>query len=238
MGEAKRRKATRAGIVYHHTSTLRTNLIWMSGVIALEGQGDAPFHPQLGEVAVAPTILRRAMKDFPAVAWFTTQISIPKCLRNYDMRFVDKETGETRGQLRVTDQLAGAISLHPVALGFPISDIGAVPWPQHYGYSTAEGRELNESARDVGDEPDDWYVCEQPVDVLKACEVWLSRTKSNPKLKRKDWYLTDVHRMVTQCRATRVYIPPSWLSENEARILLQAVAPHLPMQRGDGPPFA
>lgn len=49
MGEAKRRKMKEAElgpVVYHHTSTLRTNLLWMSGVIELEGQSRRPaFHP-------------------------------------------------------------------------------------------------------------------------------------------------------------------------------------------------
>jgi hypothetical protein len=233
VGEAKRRKAVRAaGIVYHHTSTLRTNLIWMSGVIQIEGQGEAPVHPQLGKMPVAATSLRRAVKDFPAVAWFTTQIGIPICLRNYELLFVDKDTGETVKQIRVTDGVAGAISLQPIALGFPITDIPVMPWPQYHGYNTPEGRELNETARDVGDNPDDWYVSEQPVDVLKSSEVWISRTKSKPKLERADWYLKDVHRMVAGCRATKgIYIPPSWLSEEEARALAHSMG--TPVCMGD-----
>jgi hypothetical protein len=45
-----------------------------------------------------------------------------------------------------------------------------VPWPNYYGYASAEGQELNETARLTGDEPDDWHVSEQPVDVLKVSE--------------------------------------------------------------------
>jgi len=71
MGEAKRRQtASIVRTVYHHTSTLRTNLIWMSGVIEVEGAGATPLHPQLGEFKHA-TSLRRGMHDFPPVAWFT-----------------------------------------------------------------------------------------------------------------------------------------------------------------------
>ena len=38
MGAAKRKRQNRVPTVYHHTSTLRTNLIWMSGVIEVEGK--------------------------------------------------------------------------------------------------------------------------------------------------------------------------------------------------------
>ena len=38
MGEAKRKRLADRAVVYHHTSTLRTHFIWMSGVIELEGK--------------------------------------------------------------------------------------------------------------------------------------------------------------------------------------------------------
>jgi hypothetical protein len=92
MSEAKRRKAARAGVVYHHTSTLRTNLIWMSGVIELEGRGEEPIHPELDNFTFSGNAsLRRPMKDFPPVAWFTTQISIPNCLRNSVITFCNQD---------------------------------------------------------------------------------------------------------------------------------------------------
>ena len=52
MGEAKKRRLAGTGkvIVYHHTSTLRTNLIWMSGVIDLEGLSPPVLHPHTGEI--------------------------------------------------------------------------------------------------------------------------------------------------------------------------------------------
>ena len=46
MGAAKRKRQNRVPTVYHHTSTLRTNLIWMSGVIEVEGKSKGVFHPQ------------------------------------------------------------------------------------------------------------------------------------------------------------------------------------------------
>jgi hypothetical protein len=50
MGEAKRRRqqnSTPDRVVYHHTSTLRTNLLWMSGVIEVEGRGRDGFTRRL-----------------------------------------------------------------------------------------------------------------------------------------------------------------------------------------------
>jgi hypothetical protein len=227
MGEAKRRKQARAArtIVYHHTSTLRTNLIWMSGVIEREGCGETPVHPDFpGYIygGTAATFLRRPLKDFPPVAWFTTQIAIPNCLRNTVIAFrnadgsVNKEAEaeweKIKPKLGDQNDFSDAIALHRVALGFPIANIPVVPWPEYYGYRTSEGRDLNESAIDYGDNPDDWYVSEQPVDVLKSCEVWLSRTKYNPKLERNDRYLADVHGMVTLCREIPgAVIAPSWI---------------------------
>jgi len=59
--------------VYHHTSTLRTNLLWMSGVIEVEGSGREPLHPQLG-IIKTDVLRRRAMQDFPPVAWLTSEV--------------------------------------------------------------------------------------------------------------------------------------------------------------------
>ena len=44
MGEAKRKSLAERTIIYHHTSTLGTNLIWMSGVIELEGKSPPVIH--------------------------------------------------------------------------------------------------------------------------------------------------------------------------------------------------
>lgn len=97
MGEAKRRRFAQAagnvGIVYHHSSTLRTNLMWMSGVIDVEGQSGRVFHPSIGEIKTDAS-LRRELRDFPPVAWFTSEISIPNCLRNVRVMFTDKDTGK------------------------------------------------------------------------------------------------------------------------------------------------
>lgn len=61
--------------MYHHTSTLRTNLIWMSGVIDVEGSQQKVIYPHLGEIGT-DVLLRRSMTDFPPVAWFTRRMEI------------------------------------------------------------------------------------------------------------------------------------------------------------------
>lgn len=224
MGEAKRRREAADGAltVYHHTSTLRTNMIWMSGVIDLEGRCPPVRHPQLGEIRTSAKP-RRAMADFPALAWFTRKIDIPMCLQNTELLLFDPDTGQPLIRERGDVSLSNALALNRMALGFPAAAIGAAPWQDHPGYSTAEGAELNETAIEAGDDPKDWYVTEAPVDVLKSTEIWSSKTIQNPKLSRLDWYLKDVHHMVKSCREQRVYIAPTWLNTDQAKILAQTL---------------
>jgi len=120
-----------------------------------------------------------------------------------------------------------------VAIGFRLPECPSiVKWPEHPGYHTTEGRELNESARTGGDDPDAWYVSEQPIDLLKAAEFWSSRKIINPKLQREDWYLKDLHNMVRNCRERKgIYIPPTWLKPEQARAFASAVG--LPVVGGD-----
>jgi hypothetical protein len=215
MGEAKRRKATAIPTVYHHTSTLRTNMIWMSGVIDVEGNKKKVLHPHLGEVSTDAS-LRRSMVDFPALAWFTRKLDIPKVLVVSKLYFEDKKTGAIKAT-EIGTEMAHAMNLNRVALGFPLAGIGVTPWREYRGYATPEGRALNETARDAGDNPDDWYVSETPIDVMKVSEFWSSRTILNPKLKWSDSYIADIRRMVTMCRERDgVFIPPTWLTREQA----------------------
>jgi hypothetical protein len=218
MGQAKLRRMSAVPTVYHHTSTLRTNEIWMSGKIKLEGQQPPAVHPKLGKITTNAN-LRRSMRDFPPLAWFTARISVPRCLVESVMLFRDEKTGEVIKKVRLGERESNAMSLHRIAIGFPVSAIPVVPWPDHPGYGTAEGRELNETARDVGDNPADWWVSEEPVEVLSASEIWGSGIM-DLKLRRRDGYLKDVKRMVELCRTTKgVFIPPSWLSPEETELL-------------------
>lgn len=220
MGEAKRRQAQRARLIYHHTSTLRTNLLWMAGVILPEGRMPPVYHPQLGEIITDATA-RRPMKDFPGLVWFTRRIEVPNVLLNVGFRFVDKATGrDVVAPKSLSADLSNALALQRMALGFRTDDIPVRPWPLHPGYSTAEGGELNETARDVGDDPDDWWVAEEPIDLMLMAEIRGSRSTMKPKLERHDDYLADVKRMVAACRARPdAYIPPSWLTIDQAKAL-------------------
>lgn len=215
MGEAKIRRTNATPTVYHHTSTLRTNLIWMSGVIDVEGTVKKVLHPHLGELRTDPA-LRRSMTDFPAVAWFTRRIKIPNVLVKHALYLEDKVTGELR-RMEADSAIAHGMSLNRIALGFPLADIALTPWPDYRGYSTPEGRELNETAREAGDNPSDWYVSETPIDVMKVSEFWSSRSVFKPKMERSDQYIADIKRMVTMCRDKKgVYIPPTWLRPEQA----------------------
>lgn len=220
MGQAKLKRLNAEPTVFHHTSTLRTNQLWMSGEIRVEGKMPPVRHPHLGEVGNDAS-LRRAMKDFPPLAWFTTKIAIPNCLVLKELHFIDKKTG-VQTRMPIEKSVANGIAMNRFAIGFRIADIPVVPWREHPGYTTAEGRELNETAREGGDDPDDWYVSEQSIDLMLASEIWFSREKFNPKLTREDWYLADMKKMVQKCRTTPgVLIPPAWFSPDQVRQVAQ-----------------
>jgi len=196
----------------------------MSGVIELEGNSKGAFHPQLGEIQT-DVKARRACEDFPPLAWFTSSIRIPRCLMDVDVKLTTKAGQPLEVDVmggRDKRAIANGITLNRMALGFPLAESSILPWREHYGYGTPEGRELNDSAREAGDDPDVWFVSETPVDVLRASEVWISRSKYQPKLERNHAYLSDIHKMVTLCRETEgVYIPPAWLSPEQAAALVK-----------------
>ncbi len=223
MGEAKRRRDA-PPMVYHHTSVLRTNLLWMAGEIRPEGAtSDITVpHPHLPHgVRCPPANYRRALVDFPPVVWFTTRVDVPGCMRVIRAVITDKD-GNTREE-DLDRATADAFTWKRVALGFRVADVPVVPWPEYYGYNTGEGRELNETATDAGDDPREWYVSEKPVDLMAMAEIRLASSVLQPKLERSDWYLAQVQRMVAGCRATPgVYIPPSWLPMDQARRLAAA----------------
>jgi hypothetical protein len=234
MGQARSKRLAEPKVVYHHTSLLWTNQIWMSGVIDVEGKPRRALHPVLGEVSAAPS-LRRGFEDFPRLAWFTTRIEVPNCLVRYKLVVADRKTGERIEEHDVGGELSHGLALNRVALGFPLAATGLVKWSEHPGYATAEGRALNEDARAVGDDPDDWYVSEQPIDVLTLSEFWISASLLEPKLHRIDSQLAEIHKMVTLCRTRKgVVIPPSWMTRSESEQLARQwglpVAPPLTMR--------
>jgi hypothetical protein len=85
---------------------------------------------------------------------------------------------------------------------------------------TDEGQELNESARAAADDPDEWYVSEEPVDVMKISEFWFSPRVLGPRMKPFPAYIGEIKKMVSLCREQKgVYIPPSWLKPEQAEKL-------------------
>lgn len=221
MDEAKRRLAEMNGMVWHHTSILRTNLIWMSGVIDLEGRSKGAMHPAFGEVMTSTT-MRRPMCDFPALAWFTSDIDVPRCLQHFDMYGIDKVTGQPK-RLELAPEAAAAMVLNRMAIGFRSADIPVMRWPDHRGYNTGEGRDLNENAREVGDDPDRWWVSETPVDMLRSSDIRGSKSVMGLKMERLDGYLAKVHQMVQLCRAIpSTHIPPTWQGSEAHRALIAA----------------
>lgn len=189
----------------------------MSGVIEVEGKSEGVFHPKLGEIKT-DALARRKMENFPPVAWFTTRIDIPNVLLDAKFFGVSKDTGE-RKQIDIGSGAANAVALNRVALGFRIADVPVVRWPDYDGYNTDEGKELNEVARELGDDPDDWYISETPVDVLKVAEFWHSPSIMKPKLQRLEAYLKDIPKLVEMGTAKGAYIPPSWLTPDQAKEL-------------------
>lgn len=207
--------------MWHHTSILRTNLIWMSGVIDLEGRSKGVVHPALGEI-ITDASKRRAMLDFPPLAWFTTEITVPNCLRDFNVYGKDRVTGQVK-PVEIEASAVDALVLNRMALGFTMDSIPVVPWPDHRGYTTAEGRDLNDAAREVGDDPDKWFVAEEPVDVMKVTQVRGSKSISSLKMERMDEYVAEIRRMVTLCRQNPgAYIPPTWVGSSAHRALERA----------------
>lgn len=221
MGEAKRRRDERAGLVWHHTSILRTNLIWMSGIIDLEGRSKGALHPAFGQIHT-DAAMRRPMQDFPALAWFTSDFNVPKCLLTFDAYVTRKDTGAVE-RITLSPEEVAAFSMNRIAIGFPAADIGVRRWPDHPGYSTGEGADLNETARDLGDDPDTWWVSDEPVDVLKSTEIRGGRSLDSVKMESMGDYLRDVHRMVATCRAIPgTMIPPAWYGSAFHKALIAA----------------
>jgi len=94
----------------------------MSGVIEVEGRGKPAVHPKLGVIEQNAS-LRRAMKDFPPLVWFTTEIDTPKCLLNARLFGIDKDSGEridlsSRLDNATQGHLSNLQALNRIALGF------------------------------------------------------------------------------------------------------------------------
>lgn len=106
--------------------------------------------------------------------------------------------------------MANAIALRRLALGFKLVDVGLTPWRDYRGYDTAEGRALNETARDAGDDPDRWYVSETPISLDHMREIRVARSVQDLKMMRNDAYLVALKEMLAKAKSAgeKVYIPP------------------------------
>lgn len=212
MGEARRAALRDQGLVWHHTSTLRTHQMWMSGRILREGETPDVRHPELGLIR-SNAALRRAMEDFPPLVWFTRSIEVPRCLIS-TMLIIAKPDGSLIEHQLTAKESAG-LTLRRLALGFEPSEIDVVPWPEYRGYSTEEGRRLNASAREFGDDPDEWFVSEAAADIEHCHSIRVAKSLTDLKMVRSDRYLEDVKKMVRMCRETPgAFIPPTWMSRS------------------------
>lgn len=191
----------------------------MSGVIQVEGQTQPALHPHLGVISTDAS-LRRDLRDFPAVAWFTTQTKVPRTLIKSHLEFRDEKTGELRHRYEVNRIESNMIALQRVALGFPVHLPQIVRWVDYYGFATNEGREINETAQEAGDNPSDWYISETQLDMLEVCEFWYAPKISDIRLQKMDKYIDDIRKMVAHCRTNKgTFIPPSWLTTQQAEEL-------------------
>jgi len=226
MGEAKRRKGLTA---YHHSSSLVQNRIWMDGVLKPNGpaatmaEATIVQHPKIatGVLFGGKETHRRACRDFPPLVWFTTRTAIPKCMTAAELVLAGMPNNETIAKIEaemgraLMADTANFYAWNRIALGFPIANIPLVPWRDYHGYDTPEGRDMNESAIGVGDNPDDWYVSEQEIDVMQISEFWYSKSVLKPRLQPVRGYVDDIRRMVAICKNGRdtgadVIIPPAW----------------------------
>ena len=228
--QAKERRAAASQMVYHHTSTLHTNLIWMSGAIEVEGHSEPVLHPHLGTLQ-GDIRFRRACDDFPTVAWFTTDLNVPKCLIQTSLFFKKPDSADAI-EMSIDAPVANAISLRRMALGFRLTDIPVVPWRNYYGYNTPEGRQLNDTARASGDNPDVWYVSELRVSLDQMIEIRVARSIQNLKMERRDDYLEKLRPMLELIKREKVYVPPTWLSREDASLLADRLG--LPLARATG----
>jgi len=220
LGEAKRGAERERRMIWHHTSILRTNHLWMSGFILREGENPPVIHPHIGNLH-SDAGFRRPMKDFPALVWLTRSIEVPGCLLSGTILMTSPDGEVYRHEL--TKNESAALSLRRLALGFDPYDVGAIAWRDYYGYDTPEGQELNETARQVGDDPDLWFVAENRMDIAMCQSVRIAKTDTNLKMIKSDRYLAEVKRMVQLCRSTPgLYIPPSWISQEMAQKAAQS----------------
>ncbi len=224
MGQAKANAAAQSNFVWHHTSSLRTAQLWTSGHIKVEGRMPPAFHPEVGWI-YSNAAHRREMKDFPPLVWLTRDIKVPQSIRIVSHRAKDNDPAKCQTTL-LPPEVTDAIAMRRMAIGFNPNEIGATPWTEHPGYSSGEGRQLNESAIEAGDAPEDWYVVEADIDLLKCRALRIAQSTFNLKMVREDRGVAEIHRMVRLCRENPGRrIAPTWLNEESIRRAQEAGTP-------------
>lgn len=214
MSESRRRREEADPIVRHYTSHLWTAQIWTDGRIRVEGDRPDPMHPELDLTAFHDPRHARPIRDFGPVAWLTTQPGVPPTCRILTMPV---QQGRLPGRHILGPPYSDAVSLKRISLGFRASAIGAVRWSAHPGYNTEEGRDLTKRAIDLGDDPAQWWVCDQDVEVEKIIECRQAESIENPRMQPFDEYIVGIKRLVGMAKIPNSWIAPTWMPLDVAR---------------------
>ncbi len=187
-------------LVYHHTNILFSHLIWNSGVIDIESEHDQMVaHPILESFGLGGVTHRRMAKDFPRLAWFTSNKSIPRCLENVSLLNTD-----------ISVEHGTAIKLNRIAIEFALATAPEiVPWKAYYGYDTPEGQKLNRDAIAEGDDPDEWYISETPVSAFKMTKILIAPNWIKPVL-NGEMDVEAVKFNIRNARSLGAELPPDW----------------------------
>lgn len=208
MSEARRHREEEDPIIRHYTSHLWTSHIWTDGRIRVEGERPDPMHPELDLTSFHDPRHARPMRDFGPVVWLTTQPGVPPTCRVITMPV---QQGALPGRHVLGPPYSDAVSLTRISLGFRASEIGAIKWSAHPGYETDEGRELNDAAVAIGDDPTQWWVCDQDIDVERIVECRQADSIEDPHMKPFNEYIVGIKRLVGMAKIPNSWIAPTWM---------------------------
>src|SRR5262249_48799394 len=136
-------------------------------------------HPFLEQYRQGGPSALRAVIDFQPLAWFASEVTPPQCLQRVSIEGINDAGERVKVHIDRDQHMGGLLR---IALGFRAVDIGAIRWPDHPGYCTGEGRYLNDTARECGDDPDKWFVTEENVNLDHLVEIWTPRSADGKNL--------------------------------------------------------
>lgn len=224
MGEARRRAASAGARIYHHTASLWAHLLWMSGEIAREGRGPEVSNPAAGSIRVERNDGLGMKLPLPLV-WFSESRDVPKCLLE-GVRVITHRAGEDRHDMVVSSKTLRMLTFRQIAIEFDPAAIQAIRWTEHVFATTAAGKALTNHARDLGDDPGLWWVCESPVDLMRATGLLLARGFDDLRMRRSDESFAEMRRMVQFCRENPgTQVAPAWLKPDDAKSWATKAAP-------------